>query len=153
MAQNVRIELTCDACKQEGITNVDAETTPPITVGKYAPRMVDLCETHRKELYDPIAALLYTQGRQEEGVQRKRRQPKKQAVATPEPEPAPTVAPATKKRRSRKAVVQEHLLTADEFLCPEQGCTRSFPGNGFPKAQGLGAHRARTHGYRTGDDT
>ena len=72
MAQSVRIELTCDACKADDIHNTEAETTPPVVMGKGKALVLDLCEPHRKELYDPLADLLARDGRSEDGTRRLR---------------------------------------------------------------------------------
>lgn len=172
MAQEVRIDLTCDACTAEGIHNTEAETLPPIATGTAKPRLIDLCETHRKELFDPLADLLARDGRLEDGTRRRKKRP------APEPEPEPTVAPeptlvdlganvcpdcsqsfntaqglnthwtrkhAEQAAKKKTAKAQADGAPTDTYVCPDCG-------KGFDKAQGLGAHRSRSHGYRKGDD-
>lgn len=169
MAQQVRIEITCDPCKADGIYNVEAETLPPVTVGHgkgVKPRVLDMCERHRKELYDPLAELLERDGRNEDGSRRRRKPAPVQAEPEPEPElPEPQrthveshICPTCSRSDFKTdASMRQHstrvhgikLEPADaqgtlENMCPD--CDEGPYKN-------LGAHRARAHGYRIGDDS
>lgn len=43
----------CDVCLRDG-QQVEAEELPPVSIGKLKPRLLALCEPHRKELFDPF---------------------------------------------------------------------------------------------------
>ena len=163
MAQSVRSELTCDACKADDIHNTEAETTPPVVMGKGKALLLDLCEPHRKELYDPLADLLARDGRSEDGTRRRRKR-KPAAEPTPEPEPTPTrveitshICPTCSRsdfktdasmRQHHTRVHGEKLAPADqEPLIDDDGC----PDCGKSGFKNRGAHRAKAHGFRVAD--
>ncbi len=61
MAQRVVQDLLCDRHWLLG-EEVAGETTPPISIGKAAPRKLELCVECKTDLLDPLAQLLQAQG-------------------------------------------------------------------------------------------
>lgn len=57
MAREVVTRIWCDVCFHEG-EHTEAEELPPVTIGNTKPRLLALCERHRKEFYDPFQQLL-----------------------------------------------------------------------------------------------
>lgn len=49
MARQLVTHIWCDVCLHEGEAQVEAEETPPVTIGTLKPRVLALCEVHRKE--------------------------------------------------------------------------------------------------------
>lgn len=159
MAREVRILTWCDNTKKHGDeTDVAAEPLPPITIGG-KPRQLDLCAECRVELVEPLRALLETEGRaldpaddlicsecdagpfkNERGLRAhqgiKHGTHEQQALAFEPTEPPPA-------DDDQQTLVAE---VATDYTCPDCG-------KQFARSQGLGAHRARSHGYRAGDDT
>lgn len=63
MAREVLTRIWCDVCLAdvedgEEPTHTEAEETSPVTIGFLKPRVVALCEAHRKELFDPFDQLV-----------------------------------------------------------------------------------------------
>ncbi len=61
MAQRVVQDLLCDRHWLQG-EEVAGETTPPIAIGKAAPRKLELCTECKTDLLDPLTELLQAQG-------------------------------------------------------------------------------------------
>lgn len=135
MARVVVEHLLCDAhLAQEVQVSDEVETTPLVQIGTDKPKRLDLCKDCRTDMFEPFVELLKSEGRTETGRRGGggKRKNKPQLEAVPDEQPA---AAATEPTRTE----------LPSFTCPT--CSRTFG-----KAQALGAHRARKHGYRAGDD-
>lgn len=66
MARELVTHIWCDAClatpEGEEPVYTKAEELPPTTMGAMKPRLLALCEPHRKEYYDPFRELLQRLG-------------------------------------------------------------------------------------------
>lgn len=151
MAREVVVHLWCDPCLAEDQHVEGQELTlvlPDLPGSK--PRVVAVCELHRKELYQPLLDLLAEHGQtvDEEGNPTGQRGPKrKRASSSPASEACPEcghVAPNRQalgshcRSRHGKSIAE---LEGKElpYVCPECGLRTSRP-------QGLGAHRKAAHG-------
>lgn len=61
MARELQVKIWCDPCATQDLRTEGVET-PLVTIGGNKPRMVALCEPHRKELYDPFAEIITNLG-------------------------------------------------------------------------------------------
>lgn len=66
MARELVTNIWCDVCLTPG-EDAEPEYTPakehpPVTVGMLQPRVVALCDTHRKELFEPFETLIREHG-------------------------------------------------------------------------------------------
>lgn len=142
MAKEIIVRVTCDRHALKG-EHVEGTTLPPIAMDKSKPRVLDLCAECEADVYAPLVELLTEAGRYEDSG-RKTRRPK-QPATQPDPQPS---SPTTSSPTTSSDPVAYPTLDG-EYLCPDDPtCPKAQPGNGFKKSQGLGAHRARTHGYR-----
>lgn len=87
MAVQVIQKKTCDPHSDRGEDNVEAETTPPITIGKTGPRELEMCPVCVKELLQPLVELLEEHGRDAGSL--KPAQPKRRVVNRPTPMDCP----------------------------------------------------------------
>lgn len=152
MAQEMRILTWCDNTKRHGEADVPGRALPPLAVGKDKPRDLDLCDECRVELYEPLKALLDTEGRATDTGRRKNRKKAAEATtSTAEPyrcdDCGKTFAKphglATHVNIKHKDGPAEPTLLDDTQPHPCPDCDRSFA-----KPQGLNLHRVRAHGYR-----
>lgn len=160
MAQEVRIIRWCDNTTKHGEDqDVPADALPPISIGKDKPRDLDLCAECRLELYEPLSLLLEKEGRATDTGRRKNRKPRRPASSEVAEQDKPfTCADCGRSFGNERGLivhrsVKHHgeptlLDQTDVHRCPD--CGQEFEGQ--RASQKLGAHRARKHGYRTGDD-
>ena len=147
--QKISVDTLCDNTTKHGEDEVPAETLPPVTVGRDKPRLLDLCADCRLELYEPFALLLDKEGRAEDTGRRKNK---------PRTEPPGDIhckhCDHEPFKNERGLIV--HMSTkhrdaedpADSDEAPDDAC----PDCGRSGFKNLGAHRAKAHGYRVGDD-
>jgi predicted RNA-binding Zn-ribbon protein involved in translation (DUF1610 family) len=168
VARLVIVRTLCDPCL-ETEAEVDGEELAPLKLPEISgrPRVLTLCEVHRKEFYDPLVEILKELGQpvDEEGNAagpRGHYKPRKGAAKKSAPAPAPheepaasseLACPACGKVSVNKSALQSHTRSAHDktlaelrgeelpFKCPE--CGRDFS-----RPTGLGAHRFRTHGVQ-----
>lgn len=133
MAQEVRIVTWCDNEKKHKGADVPGEPLPPIALGRDKPRDLDLCAECRVDLFEPLRDLLENEGRATDTGRRKQRK-----RATPPTPASPPIEPPSSTGRPKYEQDAE-----GNYLCPECGDAKPTP-------QGIGAHRARAHGYRVG---
>jgi hypothetical protein len=179
MAREVILRTWCDVCLAKD-QNEEGIELPPLHLVPGKPRVVALCEVHRKELFDPLVELLKEHGQPVDpdgnptpGV-RGHYQPRRGQRSTPANErklaeggvpcPFPGCGMVSKSRPSlQHHTTRMHQVSLDTleaappgevetvaalpkaYECPD--CERTFE-----TPQGRGAHRARAHGYTSGQD-
>ena len=123
MARQVIVQTLCDPCLAKG-EEVDAEELPPLGLVGNKPRVLALCDVHRKEVYEPLVQMVKDYGQIVDIEPATASTPRKPAKAAAAPAPASAALP-----------------------CPE--CEAAGTPRSFNAPQGLGAHRYRAHGVES----
>jgi hypothetical protein len=105
-------------------SEVAAEELPPLPLIGNKPRVLALCDVHRKEVYEPLVEMVKEFG---------------QIVDIDG-----TAATAPKRSASRSS---SPAPSSDALWCPE--CEAAGTPRSFTAPQGLGAHRYRAHGVES----
>lgn len=88
MARELEIKIWCDPCFVEDI-KTEGEELAPVALAGTKPKVLAMCERHRKELYDPFVAVLTEYGVTLEQLGRTRPGVKKSPTASSASEGAP----------------------------------------------------------------
>lgn len=125
MARQVIVRTLCDPCL-ESESETDGEELAPLKLPEISgkPRVVTLCEVHRKEFYDPFVEILRDLGQpvDEEGNASgprghyKRKTPKAPSSG-PSSEPLPPAPAGTERASNEKAAAQARA----DLACPTCG--------------------------------
>lgn len=126
MVRQLVTHIWCDVCFREDEAYVEAQETPPITIGQAKPRRLALCERHTK-LYNEFHDLVLDVG---------------QAVEVEETQ-APT--PKRQKRNPNPSPLQP------PYICKVPGCATTERGHEFPNRQSLATHIRTQHGHSVGE--
>ena len=177
MARQVIVRVLCDPCLENEL-EVEGDELPPLKLPEFTgrPRVMTLCEVHRKEFYDPFAELLAKLGQpvDDEGNASKPRGPYKKrkksassdssSSSEEEPAPAQEETPAVETAEGiacptcghvspNRAALSAHTRTQHgKTLAELEGKPLPFScpecGDHFSTAKGQGAHRFRVHGVK-----
>lgn len=153
MAREVIVRTWCDPCLAEDVQEDGVELAPLLLpeLGGTKPRVVALCEVHRKELYQPLLDLLEEHGQMvdEEGNPSGPRGKYTRAKDVPNPLGCP--AEGCSHESPNRSALSSHVrnmhdttlsvLLGEEtpYECPECGLKSARP-------QGIAAHRRKVHG-------
>jgi hypothetical protein len=154
MAREVIVKTWCDPCLAEDVNEEGTELAPILLpeLGGTKPRVVAVCEVHRKELYQPLLDLLAEHGQMvdEDGNPTgPRGSYKKRANSTQGPLTCP--AEGCDHSSPNRSALSSHVrnmhdttlsvLQGEEtpYECPECGLKSARP-------QGIAAHRRKVHG-------
>ena len=162
MAREVIVRTWCDVHLTQDDEHVEGEELPPLALApRTKPKVVALCEVHRKEFYDPLVQLLADLGQPVPDAAAAAAATSVKRVNTGRGGPhmcpvddcpylgGPTISALQTHVRSHHDTTLNDLVTAAAAAhswgssspgCPE--CGRS----GFKGLAGLGAHRFRAHG-------
>lgn len=120
MARKITTHVLCDRCLHEDDAEVEAQETPPVTIGQMKPRVLALCERHMKD-YETFKSLVQDLGQSVEGTA-----------------PA-SVSPPRRRRRNDGTAPG-----SGTFPCPDPDCPKhSDP---FRHEQSLRNHARNVHG-------
>lgn len=145
--REVVTRVWCDVCAKESLWN-EGEEVPAVVIGTLKPRVVALCEPHRKELFDPFQEVLTDLGQIVPDALMGG-SPRKGVGGRPSVEQL--TCPACGHVSPNKSALTSHTKNMHDasieelrgeplpYECPE--CQRKF---GRP--QGMAAHRRTVHG-------
>lgn len=119
MARQIIENVLCDVCLHEDETFVEAGEIPPVTVGNAKPRVLALCERHRKELWEPFQSVLMELGQVD-----------------------PRAA-ATRSAARSAPTPRGFKVSGGEHFCPDPECPKHT--DGFKWPQGLRSHAEKHH--------
>jgi hypothetical protein len=107
MAREIITKVWCDVCQTEdpeNPVNTEAEETPPVTIGMLRPRVIALCETHKKERFDPFDELVRMYGQNAAEVA--------------------ALTPTTPKRGGGRPPGKRTGPWKGEYACPDPACPK-----------------------------
>lgn len=147
MAREIVIQIYCDICQEDGARKPGAqEVTLTLAELGPAPRVLALCDEHRRRLYDPLRDMVaeFAQKADADGEPKPTRRRRQSDGEVTCPECVRTFpsrnALGSHARKTHDKSVSELLGEPLPFKCEEPGCGKAF---GAP--QGLAVHLARTH--------
>jgi hypothetical protein len=159
VAREVIFKTWCDLCLAAEQKNVEGIELPALALPEVGnkPRVVALCEVHRKELYDPLVEVLREHGQiadeagQPTGHTGPRGPYKKRGATAKENVPGGMDCPQCGHNSPNRSALSSHVRNMHDatlgevtgrptpYECPECG-------RGFVAPQGVAAHRRIAHG-------
>lgn len=150
MAREVIVRTWCDPCLAED-RHTEAEELPPLALTGRKPRVVALCEVHRKELFDPLAQLLADHGQPVDESTSSLRIPKSSPTAKPSTSGSSELkCPGCEYIAPNRSSLQSHARAQHNTTLAELAgeptpfecdvCHQKFSTNA-----GRGVHRTRSH--------